>query len=58
MNSTPSSNRTAQQEAEILVEVAKEMQHAADSARERARAACERANTLPLLERLKGRDAG
>jgi hypothetical protein len=42
-------------EAEILVQVAKELQVVADEARERARAACERANTLPLLERMRNR---
>lgn len=36
-----------------MVEVAKELQRIADEGRERARAACERANDLPLFERLK-----
>ncbi len=42
-------------EAEILVEIAKELHRLADEATERARAACERANSMPLFERLKDR---
>lgn len=42
-------------EAEILVEIANELHRLADEATVRATAACERANSLPLLERLKGK---
>lgn len=52
MDSKPASPNSAQREAEISVEVAKELQRTADEARERARAACERAGTLPLFDRL------
>lgn len=41
-------------EAEILVAIAEELHRLADEATERARAACERANSMPLFEGLKG----
>ena len=41
-------------EAEILVAIAEELHRLADEATERARAASERANNLPLFDRLKG----
>lgn len=49
-NDSPKSDPT--REAEILVAVAEELHRVADEASERARAACERANELPLLKRL------
>jgi len=39
-------------EAETLVAIARELHRLADEATEIARAACERANTLPLLKGL------
>lgn len=53
MDTKPASPTSALEEARILVEVAKELQRLADEARERARAACERAGTLPLFDRLE-----
>lgn len=40
-------------QAEIDVAIAEELHRLADEATERARASCERANCLPLLDRLK-----
>lgn len=42
-------------EAEVLIEVAERLHQMADQATEIARAACERANTLPLFDRLRTR---
>ncbi|MFO1080831.1 MAG: hypothetical protein U1E23_09425 [Reyranellaceae bacterium] len=52
---TDSPNSDPIREAEVLIEVAEQLHRAADEATERARAACERANRLPLFERLQTR---
>ncbi len=55
MESKPASNKPDPiREAEIMVAIAEELHRLADEATERARAACERANTMPLFDRLDG----
>ena len=55
MDSGQGSTNSALREAEVLVAIAERLHQLADEATEVARAACERANTLPLLERLNER---
>lgn len=55
MDSGTESKNCALREAEVLIAVAERLHQLADEATEVARAACERANTLPLLERLNAR---